>query len=313
MTTESKLLEARDILAQVGMPRAQRNDRSAWTLLALGDVRPDTEWQATAEPTLGITPIMSWIAQHYGKQYAPNTRETVRRQTIHQFVAAGIALYNSDEPDRAVNSPKAGYKLTPEALTLLRSYSGPGWGAALSTFLAVQPTLAARYAAERDMEKVPVRVPGGAEITLSPGAHSDLIRAIVDNFAAIHTPGAKLIYVGDTGEKVGFFDKAALGEIGVKVDTHGKLPDVVLFDERRGWLVLIESVTSHGSVDGKRHAELQALFASSTAGLVFVSAFPTRQVMGRFLGALAWETEVWVADAPTHLVHFNGDRFLGPH
>lgn len=313
MSADAKRLDARDILVRIGMPRAQQNDRSAWTLLALGDVRPTGAWRGAADPTLGITPIMEWIAENYGKRYAPNTRETVRRKTIHQFVAAGVALYNSDAPDRAVNSPKAGYKLTPEALALVRAYGSPNWDSALETFLAVQPTLAARYAAERDMEKVPVHIPGGGEITLSPGGHSELIRSIVEEFAAVHLPGATLIYVGDTGDKVGFFDEALLHGLGVQVDRHGKLPDVILFDPARNWLVLVESVTSHGPVDGKRHDELQRLFASSTAGLVYVSAFPTRQVMARFLGDLAWETEVWVAEAPTHLIHLNGDRFLGPH
>jgi hypothetical protein len=35
--------------------------------------------------------------------------------------------------------------------------------------------------------------------------------------------------------------------------------------------------------------------------------------MSRYLGEIAWETEVWVADAPSHLIHFNGERFLGPY
>ena len=75
----------------------------------------------------------------------------------------------------------------------------------------------------------------------------------------------------------------------------------------------MESVTSHGPVDGKRHAELAQLFAESTAGLVFVTAFPDRVVMSQYVGEIAWETEVWVADAPSHLIHFNGVRFLGPY
>ena len=295
------------------MPRAQQNDRSAWTLLALANITPDKKWKNASDPTVGITPIMDWIALHYGKRYAPNTRETVRRQTIHQFVSAGLARYNEDEPNRAVNSPKARYRLTPEALTLVRKYGSRSWPKAIREFLAAGPTLAERYAAERIAEKVAVQVPGGITISLSPGAHSDLIRDIVQDFAAIHLSGPSLIYVGDTGDKAGFFDEQALARLGVVVDRHGKLPDVVLFDEPRKWLVLVESVTSHGPVDGKRHEELQFLFRNSNVGLVFVSAFPNRQIMGKFLSTLAWETEVWVAESPTHLIHFNGDRFLGPH
>jgi hypothetical protein len=93
------------------------------------------------------------------------------------------------------------------------------------------------------------------------------------------------------------------------------MPDVVLYDTAKNWLLLIESVASHGLVDGQRHTELAALFAESSAGLglVYVTASPNRAMMGRYLGEIAWETEVWVADAPLHLIHFNGDRFLGPY
>jgi hypothetical protein len=140
-----------------------------------------------------------------------------------------------------------------------------------------------------------------------------LIRDIIESFAARFAPGAVLIYAGDTGEKWGYFEEELLAELGVIVEGHGKMPDVVLHYPDRDWLLLVESVTSHGPVDGKRHAELAKLFASSTAGLVYVTAFPNRSVMSRYLGEIAWETEVWVADAPSHLIHFNGERFLGPY
>ena len=313
VTLEDKLTAARKILAQIDMPRGQLNDRSAWTLLALGNLTPERRWADAGAPIVGITPVIDWIALNYGHRYAPNTRETIRRQTMHQFVEAGLVVYNGDAPGRAVNSPRAGYQLSPEALALLRSYGSLSWEEAVRTFMALRPGLATRYAAERERSMVPVQVTEGQTIALSPGAHSELIRDIVERFAATHTPGARLIYVGDTGDKVGFFDEAALGELGITVDRHGKMPDVVLYDMRRGWLVLVESVTSHGPVDGKRHGELARLFIGSSVGLVYVTAFPNRATMARYLNELAWETEVWIASDPTHLIHFNGDRFLGPH
>ena len=112
---------------------------------------------------------------------------------------------------------------------------------------------------------------------------------------------------------MGYFDKDLLAKIDVAIDGHGKMPDVVFYYPEREWLLLVESVTSHGPVDGKRHQELAELFAASTAGLVYVTAFPSRSVMGRYLRDIAWETEVWCADAPSHLIHFNGERFLGPY
>lgn len=163
------------------------------------------------------------------------------------------------------------------------------------------------------MVMVPVTVRDGVDIRLSPGAHSTLMKAIVEEFAPRYAPGSRLIYAGDTGSKWGYFDDEMLSKLGVIVDSHGKMPDVIIFDEKRDWLLLVEAVTSHGPVDGKRHEELSTLFSNSTAGLVFVTAFPDRATMGKYLPEIAWETEVWVSEAPTHLIHFNGERFLGPY
>lgn len=171
----------------------------------------------------------------------------------------------------------------------------------------------ARYAHERDLQRIPVTLANGQMLQLSPGDHSLLIKAVIEEFAARFVQGGQLIYAGDTGEKMGFFDRDLLRELGVVVDAHGKMPDVVIYHPERHWLLLVESVTSHGPMDGKRHDELMKLFAGSKAGLVYVTAFPSRAVMARYLDEIAWETEVWVADAPSHLIHFNGVRFLGPY
>jgi hypothetical protein len=304
---------ARKILISLGLPRAQQNERSALCLLALLDLQPDRKWAKAKNPLMGITPIMDWIREHYEKTYAPNTRETVRRQTMHQFVDAGIALYNPDKPDRPINSPAAVYQIEPSALILLRSFDTKGWSAKLTAYLAKRQTLAARYARERKQNLIPVQIAPGKEITLSPGEHSELIRAIIEDFGARFVPGGVLIYAGDTGEKWGYFDAVLLSKLCVSVNAHGKMPDVVLYYPERNWLLLIESVTSHGPVDAKRHTELARLFAKATGGLVYVTAFPNRAIMSRYLGDIAWETEVWVANAPSHLIHFNGEGFLGPH
>jgi len=256
---------------------------------------------------------MDWAREHYGKDYAANTRETVRRQTLHQFVDAGLALYNPDKPDRPVNSPNAVYKIEPAALALIRTFGSEEWHDSLTAYLSQCETQAARYANEREQNRIPVEIAPGKRITLSPGEHSELIKAIVADFAPRFAPGSALVYVGDTGEKWGYFDAALMSTLGVEVDSHGKMPDVVLHYKVKNWLLLVESVTSHGPVNGKRHAELERLFADSKLGLVYVTAFPNRTTMARYLCEIAWETEVWVADAPSHLIHFNGERFLGPY
>ena len=313
MAEGDKIADALQILSDLGMPRAQRNDRSALCLLALLNLTKSKSWAQAEPPLVGITPMMEFARDHYEKLYKPNTRETFRRQTMHQLMAAGIALYNPDNLARPVNSPKAVYQIESDTLKLLRTFGTANWVKNLKAYLKTRKTLTAQYANDREMKKLPVRLATGETMKISPGAHSELIKAIIEEFAPRFVPGGVLIYAGDTGEKWGYFDEKLLGKIGVEVDGHGKMPDVILYYPKRDWLLLIESVTSHGPVDGKRQAELAHLFMKSKAGLVYVTAFPSRAVMARYLSKIAWETEVWCAEAPSHLIHFNGARFLGPY
>lgn len=307
---KEKIEQALEILKLLGLPKQQQNDRSALTLLALLGLKPHENWTNAQAPLMGITPIMDFIRDHYDKEYAPNTRETIRRQTMHQFVDAGIAVPNPDRPNRPVNSPKWCYQIAPNALELIRLFNAKSWNDRLSAYLNQRATLAERYAKERDMRMIPLKINGHIKLTLTPGKDSKLIKEIITKFGPLYAPGAEVLYVGDTGSKMGHFDEETFKNLGLTFDSHGKFPDVVLYLREKNWLLLIESVTSHGPVDAKHHSELASLFAKSTAGIVYVAAFPDRQTMAKYLGDISWETEVWVADAPTHLIHFNGERFL---
>ncbi|GJL59719.1 MAG: methyltransferase [Nitrospirales bacterium] len=310
---QQKIDEALAIVKELGMPTGQHNERSALTLLAILNLTPEGLWENIERPLMGITPIMNFCREHYGKEYAPNTRENFRRQTMHQFVDAGIAVYNPDQPDRAVNSPKACYQVSSEAFDVISQFKTKNWKKLLDGYLKESKTLAQQYAKEREMQMIPVEIREGQEITLTPGAHSKLIKDIIEEFAPRYAPGSEVIYVGDTGDKIGFFEPKKLSKMGVEIDKHGKMPDVVLYFPKKDWLLLVESVTSHGPVNAKRHAELARLFQNSRPGLLYVTAFPDRGTMAKYLADISWETEVWVAEAPTHMIHFNGERFLGPY
>ncbi len=310
---KQKIEEALGIIKDLGLERGQQNERSALTLLALLNLKPDIPWSEAENPLCGITPMMDFFRDFYGKGYKPNTRETVRRQSVHQFLEAGLLVANPDEPDRPVNSPKAVYQIEQGALELLRTYGTDEWDINLRTYLSSVETLKSRYAQEREMRRIPVTVAPGKSITLSPGGQNILIEQIITTFAPSYTPGGKVLYVGDTDNKFAYFDEEGLAALGVSVELHGKMPDVILHHVEKNWLVLVEAVTSHGPVDGKRKDELKRLFQHSRAGLVFVTAFLTRKAMVEYLKDISWETEVWIADAPTHLIHFNGERFLGPY
>jgi len=305
--------EALLILKTLGFPRAQLNDRSALTLLALLNMTPTKEWALAEQPLMGITPIMTFCLEHYGVAYAPNTRETFRRQTMHQFVDAGLAIANPDDAKRPVNSPKCCYEIEPLAFELLKMYGTKEWDAHLREYLSRKGTLAKKYARAREMTKIPVQLPDGMHVELTPGSHNELLRSVVMEFCPRFTPGGKVIYIGDTGGKWEHADFNAFKELGVEVDSHGKMPDLMIYYAEKQWVVVVEVVTSHGPVDAKRRGELSKLFKWLKDKLVYVTAFPTKSLMAKYLSEISWETEVWVADNPDHLIHFNGKRFLGPY
>ena len=304
---------AEEILRAVRAPRAQCNERSALTLLGLLDLAPMTPWSDARAPRRGVTELMDWMAANYGKRYAPNTRETIRRFTLHQFIQMGVVLLNADDPQRPPNSPKNVYQIEPSALALFQSFETDAWDGNLAGYLASMEGINRLRATPRQMAYIPVTLPNGQTLELTAGGQNVLVKEILEGFAPRFTPGGYVIYVGDTGKKHLMYEVDYLRGLGVEIDPHGKMPDVVIHHVERNWLILIEAVTSHGPVNILRHNQLQDLFAGSTAGLVFVTTFLDRGTMREYLPEIAWETEVWVADAPDHLIHFNGERFLGPY
>jgi hypothetical protein len=312
LLVRKKIEEALAVLQSLGLPREQQNERSALTLLSLLDLKPETPWAQASNPLQGITPMMTYFSAHFGKKYAPNSRETVRRFTVHQFEQAGIVIKNPDKP-RAINSPDNVYQIEASTLELLKTFGAEDWGTNLSAYFLTRETLREKYAAERVMHNIPITLRGGRQIELSPGGQNILIKQIIESFCPRYVAEGELLYVGDAGSKFAVWEKATFASLGLAIDEHGKMPDVVVHDRGRRWLLLIEAVTSHGPVNPKRHRELKDLFSPATVGLVFVTAFLDRKTLTKYVSDIAWETEVWVADAPSHLIHFNGIRFLGPY
>lgn len=224
----------------------------------------------------------------------------------------GLISQNPDKR-RPINSPDNVYQLEPDVLGLLRNYGTAGWDAEVAAYKHSAKDLSVLRETERSMTLVPVTLPSGEVIQLTAEGQNEVIKALVEQFCPRFTPGGRVLYLGDAGDKWLVEESAALADLGGIVDEHGKMPDVVIHYAEKNWLVLIEAVTSHGPMNKKRKNELKALFGKSSAGLVFVTAFPSRSEMVRFLGDISWETEVWVADSPSHLIHFNGERFLGAY
>lgn len=309
----NKIQEAQDILKSLGLPAAQYNEMAALTLLALCGLKEGDPWKNAASKSMGVSKdIMAFVNDHYGKTYAPNTRETFRRQVLHQFVQARIADYNPDNPSLPVNSPRAHYALTNQALEVVQAYKSKKWKSVLEAFHDSVGRLAEVYLKERELHQIPVSLNNGKSLKLSAGRHNEVQAAIVELFAPRFANGGNLLYLGDTAKKDLFLDEEGLKELGIPIDQHSKLPDVVIYDPKRKWLFLIEAVTSHGPVSPKRLLELEAFLKDCKVGKVYVTAFPDMTEFKKHSSNIAWETEVWLMEVPDHMIHFNGDRFMGP-
>jgi len=310
---KQRLTETIAALTALQFGPKQRNETAAYTLLALLDLQPDISWADAQAPLCGITPIIDFIAEAYGVRYAPNTRETIRDDAVKFFVESGLLLRNPDDPNRPTNSGKTVYQIEPSALALLRKCGTLEWPSALQEYLASREGLKHEITRKRALARVPVTLPDGSQVALSPGGQNPLIKAIIEQFCPAYAPGGVVIYIGDTENKFVHLEADSLASLGVTLGAAAKIPDVIVHHTIKNWLLLIEAVTSAGPVDGKRRKELKDLFAGCKAGLVFVTAFETRRTMQSFVSQIAWESEVWIAEDPDHMIHFNGERFLGPY
>lgn len=256
--------------------------------------------------------VLVFAKDEYKKVYAENTRETIRRQTLHQFEQAGIAERNSDDPTRPTNSPNNVYNISTQALATISAYGTPQWDEAVRRFTKEKGRLVDRYQKVKASNTLALTVGAGEVIKLSPGNHNKLQIKIVEEFRRRFCPKAHLIYIGDTAHKLLHLDKAALERLGIPITEHNKLPDVVLYEKDRNYLFLIEAVTAHGPVSPKRYEELEEILAASPATRIYISAFPDFREFKKHSNDIAWETEAWVAEIPDHMIHFNGEKFLGP-
>lgn len=174
-------------------------------------------------------------------------------------------------------------------------------------------TLEKRYGKEREMQRVPVVLSNGEDIKLLPGRQNLLVKKVLADFCSLYTPAGHVLYVSGTKEKWSHLDSDALAKLGLTIKECGSMPDIAVHHLEKNWLFLIEAVGSHGPISTKRRQELKELFAGSKAGIVYVTAFLNRRTMVKHLDDIAWETVVWIAETPTHLIHFNGGRLHGPY
>ena len=302
-----KLFEAKSILKSIGLPAQQQNDLAAYAFLTLAGIRPIDEWNVATNNWIRIHDILGFIAKYYSKEYAENTRETIRKNCMHQFRDAALIEDNGV----ATNSPNYRYRITPEALSVIQSYGSSAFAVNVAAYLLQHEKLVDKYSSKKRMQKMPIYV-NGKELIFSTGKHNELQRAVIEEFAPRFVPYSECVYVGDTAQKDILKNEIRLSELGFQITLHDKMPDIVLYRPDENWLFFIEAVTSTGPINHKRLNEILEMTKNVKAGRIFVTAFLDFDTYKKFLSELAWDTEVWIAEKPEHMIHLNGNKFLEP-
>jgi adenine-specific DNA-methyltransferase len=308
--TMGKIQDAQRILQELGLPPAQQNEISALTLLALCNLSETTSWGRISRQSITVHNMMGFMKQHYGRIYAENTREVVRRQVIHQFEQARLVDRNPDDPTRPTNSPNTCYALTEDALELLRQFGTPTWEGGVTHFLEQHGALWEHYQRSRQAVALPLKLADGNQVYLTPGKHNKLQIAVIEVFGPRFAPGSTVLYLGDAANKFVIYEREQLEDLGVPITIHDKLPDIILFHEAKNWLYLIEAVTSHGPVSHKRLFELEKLLKDCKAKRIYISAFLEFAEFKRHAQHIAWETDAWIAEMPDHMIRYNGDQHM---
>lgn len=303
----SKLEEAKRILRELKVPLKQQSDLCGYVILAMADIKKDDKWANATNKWIRIHDVIAFIREFYEISYAENSRETFRKQAMHHFRNAAFIEDNG----KVTNSPNYRYRLTDEMLLLVKTFQSNLWEEQKNNFLKSHKNLIDLYSSKKAVRKMPVKI-NGSDFRFSPGKHNQLQKFIIEEFAPRFAENSECLYVGDTIQKDLVKNEEKLKELGFEITLHDKMPDVVLYSEDKNWIYFVESVTSVGAMEPKRIREIEEMTENVSAGKIYVTAFLDFKTFKKFSESLAWETEVWIADMPDHMIHLNGDKFLGP-
>ena len=296
-----------------GTPR--RLERMAIAFLASGDIKSLKELPKAKDLNSGFAlktrDIINYVNEHFKENISSGSYDDIRRKDLKLLTIAEVVLQSN--PNSATNDSTRGYSINPTYSELIRSFGNKNWEKSVKDILKNIEPLSQKLKRERQISKVEVTLPSGKQLTFSAGEHNDLQKAIIEDFLPRYGFGAEVLYIGDTADKYLYLEKEKLEKLNFFEISHEELPDVIAYSKKKNWLYLIEAVHSSGPISEIRLLQLQNLTQGCTADIVYVTAFLNRPKFKQFISDIAWETEVWIADNPDHLVHFNGDKFLGPY
>lgn len=315
----TKLIQvATEILTAIGFPvqelTARRRERAAMVLLATANIdslaklhQPKT---LRDDIVMKTRDIIIFLNTHFGENISSGSYDDIRRKDLKLLVLGGVVQRTNENLAR--NDSTRGYALNPSAAPLFRTYGTSDFASAVDEFVGTHGSVSGMLDRSRDIVKIPILVEGNT-LQFSNGEHNLLQKAIIEEFLPIYGYGAEVLYVGDAADKYLHLDQPKLDSLGFFKLDHGELPDIVAYSKDKNWLYLIEAVHSSGPISETRLLELKALTRHCNADIVYVTAFLDKNTFRTWAKDIAWETEAWIADNPTHLIHFNGDKFMGPY
>lgn len=311
--------EALDILRAFGVPMTgtgRRRESMAMAFIAVAGVTSESGWTAAQDFDQGRSmksrDIINYRNAHLGESGSSGSYDDIRREDLKLLIPAGIVVRSL--PGSSQNTPTRGYALHPEFARAVRAFGTPKWQRELKKVMDGYETLLEQLNTERAMTRVPIHVGPGMTLEFGPGKHNELQAAIVHEFLPRYGYGAEVLYIGDAEHRSAHCDEERLRELGFFELDDRELPDVVAYSPERDWLYVIEAVASTGPMEILRHIQFRSMLSEVKAGIIYVTAFPDRgKAYRQWMPEISWETEVWIAAEPDHLIHFNGERFLGPY
>jgi len=321
---EKRIQEALALLRSIGIPvegRTRRQQhRMALALFAVAKMKPRTPWSDAVvfggeEPwTPKSRDIIKFWNEHWGERVSSGSYDDVRRKDLKHLTLSGLVLAAAGKADADPNNPTRGYAINPEAASVLQEFGTETGRVAASKFVEKFGELKTRLEKPREKKGFPITLPDGVVVELSKeGPHNRLQKAIIEEFIPRFVAGPRLLYLGDTSEKVLYVDVDGFVSLGLKEPAREMLPDVVIYDEEHNWVFLIEAVHSANPISAERHMALEAFTRNCPMPKVYVSVFESRETFRKWVTEISWETEVWLAESPGHMIHFNGPKFLGPY
>lgn len=307
------------ILKEVGIPfeglTPLRLQRMAQACMAIGGIKESfSEVKSVKDGIfLRTREILQFENENYGENISPGSYDDIRRKDLKLLVLGDIAINSSSMESQATNDGSRGYCLSDEFAELLLAYGTEHWAESLVAYKQKVQDLKEALLQKREAERIPVTLPSGEKLLLSWGEHNQLQKAIIENFLAIFGRGCEVLYVGDTCNKLLHTDEDELRELGFFELKHDELPDVLAYNREKNLLFLVEAFHCTGQWDSTRLFKVKNKLANCKADVVFVSAFETLEQFRTKSNNIAWETEVWIADMPEHMIHFNGWKFLEIH